>query len=118
MTLEQLLLLLLFVVIPLLNFLRRVRAQRRQAKVPAEVGRAPATEMEPAPLPPVVVRARPPEALPAAVVRSASTLRPDRRPRGRWPVEGVGAARRGIVLMMVLGPCRGLEDLESPPYAR
>jgi hypothetical protein len=38
-----------------------------------------------------------------------------RRARARWPVANLGDARRGIVLMTILGPCRGVEPYDPAP---
>ena len=35
------------------------------------------------------------------------------RRRARWPVRSLGDARRGIVLMTLVGPCRALEPSDA-----
>jgi hypothetical protein len=119
-TFEQILLLLLFVGVPLLNllvrWLKRARAQSRP--FPPEPG-APAAEAreerrptsvrpQTRALDPILVRADPREAPtaspPLAVVR-----------RGR-PLGGRAGVRRAVVAMTILGPCRGLDD--PPPITR
>jgi hypothetical protein len=35
-----------------------------------------------------------------------------KRPQARWPVGSLRDARRGIVLMTLLGPCRGVEPYD------
>ena len=112
---EQILLLLLFVLVPLFNLLvrwfqRRARKQRRP--VPAEpsatepVGREerPLTRMPPRTQ--VIEPARPRE-------DPRETLPPPRRQpviRRAGPLGGRTAVRRAIVAMTILGPCRGLEE--------
>jgi hypothetical protein len=113
---EQILLLLLFVMVPLLNLLvrwlqRRAREQQ-QRPVPVEPRAAEPVRREgrpPAPLPPrarliepALPREGPRETLPAP--RPQPVLR---RPR---PLGGRAAIRRAIVAMTILGPCRGVEE--------
>jgi hypothetical protein len=71
---------------------RQRELQQRAVEPPVQPARAPALEE-------VMVR-RP--AVPATVAKR-------RRARARRWIAGPSSARRGIVLMTVLGPCRGLE---------
>ena len=117
---EQILLLLVFVLVPLLNLLVRWlqrRAREHQRPVPAESRAAEpvAREERPrAPIPPGVrviepVRPRegpretPPAPRPQPVIRRAGRL------------GGRAAVRRAVVAMTILGPSRALE--ERPPTA-
>jgi hypothetical protein len=123
---EQLVLLLLFVLVPLFNVLLRWlqrRAQERPRPAPAEPRAAePAAREEwRAPLPPRVRVIEP--ALPREEPREP---RPAPRPRPvvrrAGPLGGPAAVRRAVIAMTILGPCRGLEepppDLPRPPAAR
>jgi len=115
---EQLLLLLLFVLVPLFNLLLRWlqrRAREQQRPVPAEPRAAEPVAREeriPAPMPP---RVRVIE--PARTREGPRETPPAPRPRpviGRaGPLGGRAAVRRAVVAMTILGPCRGLE--EPPP---
>jgi len=114
---EQIVLLVVFVVVPLLNLLvrwlkRRVREQSRPlpAELRATAGgareeRSPARMRQQAGvIEPVQLRAGPRKAPPAfppqTVIRRAG------------PLGGRAAVRRAVVTMTILGPCRGLE---APP---
>jgi len=132
MSIEQLFFVAIFVAIAIFNFLRRARNQRRRdgdAAGGAPPGEEPRGE-EPAEAPPRVVLPRPrvmitppvpehPEVprlrRPAAEPRR-SLVAPAARPRRarRRLLRGHRDARRGIVLITVLGPCRGLEPLSTP----
>jgi hypothetical protein len=119
---EQILLLLLFVLVPLLNLLVRWlqgRARAQQRPVPAETravepgGHA---ERPPTRMPP---RVRVVE--PTLSREEPRAMRPAPRPRPvvvrrAGPLGGRAAVRRAIVAMTILGPCRGLE--EPPPTRR
>ena len=109
MTPEQLVFLLIFLLIPLLNFLVRILRGR--------VRRAPRGPVEPAP-------GRPPAAAPSLRPRPAAPARPHEQPREPvrlMPVpETPGPQRvrarldpadlrRGVVLMTILGACPGTE---------
>ena len=125
---EQILLLLVFLLVPLLNLLVRWlqrRARKRQRPVPVEsqaaepvrrAGRPPATMpprvrvIEPA-HPQEGPRETPPAPRPRPVVRRAG------------PLGGRAAVRRAVVAMTILGPCRGLDEPTpvrppSPPASR
>lgn len=121
---EQILLLLVFVLVSLLNLLVRWlqrRARETQRRLPEP--RAPAADAPegrpPAHMPPRTRVIEP--ALPREGARRAPAAPPPitRRPR---PLGGRAAARRAIVAMTVLGPCRGLEEPTSttpvPPPVR
>jgi hypothetical protein len=111
MSLEQLVLIAVFVLVPLLNFLVRVLGRRFGARAPAE----PVPMAVPAPS--SSQRASPGVRRRTVPGRSAgASSPPDSRPAGarrRLPLqlESAHAVRRAIVLMAVLGPCRGL----APP---
>lgn len=110
---EQILLLLIIVLVPLLNVLVRwLRRREQQHPLPVEPGAAAAAERAerpPVPLPPrarVLESARPrqsfrktPQApLPRPVIRRAK------------PLGGRAAVRRAVVVMTILAPCRALEE--------
>jgi hypothetical protein len=118
--LEQVLLLLVFVLVPLLNLLvrwlqRRAREQRRPVSAEPRAAEPVAREERlPAPMPPRVrvieparprqgPRETPPAPRPQPVIRRAG------------PLGGPAGVRRAIVAMTILGPCRALE--EHPPTA-
>ena len=115
---EQLLLLLVFVLVPLINLLvrwLRRRAGEQQRPVPAEPRAAEPVAREerpPVPVPPRVRVIEP--ALPREGPREAPPA-PPLRPviRRAGPLGGRLAVRRAVVAMTILGPCRGLE--EPPP---
>jgi hypothetical protein len=115
-TLEQILVVALLVLVPLLNALVRVLRRRlagppppesgpRASETPGHVRRVSSSlggqRGEAGGLPPSV----PPPPL-------AGVLQPRRRPKLR--IGSARAARRAIVLMAVFGPCRGLEPLRLP----
>jgi len=125
--LEQILLLLLFVVVPLLNVLVRWlqrRAREPQRPVPAEPRAAEPVAREKWPRAPLPPRARMIE--PALPREGPRETRPAPRPqpvvRRARPLGGRAAVRRAVVAMTILGPCRGLEEpppnLPRPPAAR
>lgn len=112
---EQVLLLLVVVLVPLLNLLVRWvqrRARERQRPVPTEspaaepVGRE---EWPSAPMPPRVRVIEP--ALPREDPRKAPPA-PSPQPVSRraGPLGGRAAVRKAVVAMTILGSCRGLED--------
>jgi len=115
---EQILLLLLFVLVPLINLLvrwLRRRASELQRPVPAEPRAAEPVAREerpPVPVPPRVRVIEP--ALPREGPREAPPA-PPLRPviRRAGSLGGRLAVRRAVVAMTILGPCRGLE--EPPP---
>lgn len=118
MTFEQLLALL----VALLLFASMVRrlGRRMEPKTPAE------TERQARELPPPV-RARPPILTPEGTWRRARPPRapvptptpaPPARRRAGFRLGSLPEARRGIVLMTVLAPCRALEPWGPPGHAR
>ncbi|HEU4370939.1 MAG TPA: hypothetical protein VFV05_22180 [Methylomirabilota bacterium] len=115
MSIEQLFFIALFVAIAIFNLLRQARSRRR---APDDTDGAPPAEPGPARIPPRVVIARPPSPVvtrrPAADLPGATAAPPERRRRGRRRLRNRRDARRGIVLITVLGPCRGLEPLAPP----
>jgi hypothetical protein len=115
MSLEQLVVLAIFVLVPLANAL--LRWLRRRLEPPA-----PPAPAAPPPPPPVRVEPGPawlPTSLPPAA--RATVARPEewrapRQARARrhaWSL-GPAGARRGIVLMTVLGPCAAQDPAGSP----
>lgn len=115
---EQILLLLVFVLVPLINVLvrwlqRRVREQQRPATVePRAAEPVVREERPPVPVPPRVPVTEP--ALPREGFRKAPPAPPPRPViRRAGSLGGRLAVRRAVVAMTILGPCRGLE--ESPP---
>jgi hypothetical protein len=111
---EQLILLLVFLLVPLFNLLvrwlqRRARGQRGPEPVVRE-------ERAPTAMPPRV-RVIKPALADETLHREAAPRKasPGPRPvhRRRAPLGGRVAARRAVVVMTILGPCRGLE--EPPP---
>jgi len=119
---EQILLLLVFVLVPLLNLLVRWlqrRAREQQRPVPAEPRAAEPEGREklPARMPPRVrviepartregPRETPPAPRPQPVIRRAG------------PLGGRAAVRRAVVALTILGPCRALEEHPPTPPAR
>jgi hypothetical protein len=110
MTREQLLILVVLAFVLLINLVARVLRQWVKGDAPRGIE----PETPPIPprghrLPPAVVRSRRAREgshsalLPLTVPPSAA------RRRARMPVGSLRAVRRGIVLMTILGPCRGLE---------
>jgi hypothetical protein len=107
LTLQQLLLLAVIVLVPLLNLLLRWLQRRMEAAAPASPGPEAA-----GPLPGLPPRAERREPLPAVELpRVAARAR--RRPRPTAPIGTLPEIRRAVVMMTVLGPCRALE--EPPP---
>jgi len=110
-TLEQLLILAVFVLVPLINLLVRVMRKRLDIARPQQPGPEAANVPPPGRTLPAVLVARgrePRGILPSAPSKPPSlSSAPGRRPRVR--VGSMREARRAIVLIAVLGPCRGLE---------
>jgi len=109
-TLEQLLLFALFVLVPLFSFLRRLLERRRQGQARREATRlAPATGDGTEAVAPTTTR----ELRRTRPVRTPDLLAPAARPtaarrRARRPTLNSQDARRGVVLMTILGPPGGL----------
>jgi hypothetical protein len=123
MSAEQLIFLLAFLLVALFNFIRQVRNQRRtqgEGAPPVEPERAPAPPgrvvITPPARPPAggLERRRPVPEHRAAPPTSVEPARVGRRRLARWPIGHRADVRRGIVLITVLGPCRGLEPPASP----
>jgi hypothetical protein len=120
---EQILLLLVFVLVPLFNLLVRWlqrRAREQQRPMPAKpsaidpVGRE---ERPPARMPPrvrVIEPARPRE----GPREPPPAPRPQPVIRRAGPLGGRAEVRRAIVAMTILGPCRGLEERPAITPAR
>jgi hypothetical protein len=115
---EQLILLLVFILVPLLNLLvrwLRRRAREQQRPMPAEPRAAEPVEREewsPAPIPPrarLIERGLPREGLRTAP--QAPSPQPVMRRAG--PLGGRAAVRRAVIAMTILGPCRALEEPPS-----
>ena len=129
MSIEQLFFIAIFLAIAIFNFLRQARRRRRGGGDGAPPGEEPRDD-EAAEAPPRVVLPPPRVVLPppvperpvvprprrAAEERRPSPVAPATRPRRarRRLLRGHRDARRGIVLITVLGPCRGLEPLSTP----
>lgn len=112
---EQIILLLVFILVPLLNVLVRWLQRRAHEQRGAEpVGRE---ELPPTPIPPRTRIIKP--SLPDKTRHREAAPRerqPVPRPvhRRTVPLGGRTAARRAVVAMTVLGLCRGLEVPPSP----
>jgi hypothetical protein len=115
----ELLYLLVFFAIIVLNVIARQAARRRQQQEQAEQPTVPApVPAEDAPLEDIWGRSPAPAPMPVAEVRTApppAAAQPQ-RPRRIHPVrdllKGRRDLRRAVVLMMVLGPCRAQEPPE------
>jgi hypothetical protein len=115
---EQIILLLVFILVPLLNLLvrwlkRRAREQQRPVpagpRAAAPVERA---ESSPAPIPSRVRMIEP--GLPRQGLRTAPPPPPPQPViRRAGPLGGRVAVRRAVVAMTILGPCRALEEPPS-----
>lgn len=110
MTFDRLLLLLLFILLPVLNWLLGQVLKRRLPQ--------PRSEQQPQPPLPIVVQRRTPiTGKPTQRERTASPplvapQRPRRASALRSLLQRKPEIRRGIILMTVLGPCRALEPPE------
>lgn len=113
---EQIILLLVFIVVPLFKLI--LRGLQRWARRQRETEPVAREERPPPPMPvPVWVvqpalseATRPREAAPRP--RAETRKRPPRRPSAQIrtvPLRGRAAVRRAIVAMAILGPCPGLE---------
>jgi len=115
---EQIFLLVLFVLVPLLNLLvrwlqRRAREQpRRRPAAPRAPEPAPREEWPPTAMPPRVRVIEPP--LPREGPRKAPAAPPPPPARRRRPLGGRLAVRQAVIAMTILGPCRGLEEPPGP----
>lgn len=124
MTFEQILLFAIFLLVPLLRWVRR----RRGGGAPQEPGADEQRSLPPPPRMPVpaplpapprarVIVPRPPQdtvwAPPVAPV-VAMPARPHSPARARIQLRGQSDVRRAVVLIAVLGPCRANEP-SSPP---
>ena len=114
MTREQILLIAVLVLVPLLNFLvrrarRHLEGQARPGVEPEPAKTVPPARTVPARL--VGKRGEPRDIRPISRL-IPTTLPPERRRRPWLRVLSRSDARRGFVLMTVLGPCRGLSPLE------
>jgi len=112
LSIEQLILLALFVLVPLVNLLARwVRRRTEPGERPPEEAKQ---EPEPVPfrLPPRILVPTPVEPRRVEPPRPAApTPPPGLRRRGPMlQLSGPADVRRAVMLMAVLGPCRGLES--------
>ncbi len=132
MTIEQLLLLLILVAVPLLERLLRVVRERTSdsAREAAAAAAVPAVSPPPVPPPaPGVLRTaqrpllaalpvlppRPPDGAPGARLQPALTGRRTPLARRRAAARDVtrgGDLRRAMTLMVILGPCRAIEPTD------
>ena len=107
MSVEQLLFLVLFVLLPLLNMLRKALRNRRPAPPVPEAGR-----VEPMPVrrpPPMVLHPVPELVRPPARATTAERRPVQAAEQRRRTAFSPSDIRRGIVIMTLLGPCRALE---------
>lgn len=112
LTFQQVLLVAIIVLIPLLNLVGRWLRGRMQGAAPAPP--APEAAERPLRFPPGARRLE--HVPPAERPRSAALPPPsDRRPRRPAPLGGLPEIRRAVVMMTILGSCRALEE---PPPAR
>jgi hypothetical protein len=107
---EQFVLLLVFLAAVLLNLV--IEAYRRRLRRPAAPPREPVAERvgAPAPPPPAVTIPPPPRPRPRPMAPAPSPPRALGAPRRRRLLAGPSDARRAMILMAILGPCRGLES--------
>lgn len=109
---EQLVLLLVFVLVPLLNLLVRWIQQRARERAAPLPDPAPREARTPGPMPRVrTVQPAAPCEGPAAPAPAPPP--PPRRRAG--PLGGPAGLRRAIVAMTILGPCRGLQEHQTLP---
>ncbi|MFU8857453.1 MAG: hypothetical protein ACNA8S_10685 [Deferrisomatales bacterium] len=130
MAMEQLFLLLIFLVFALGSHLMRILRKRMEERAPQELPPEMKEEgfpwpwpreaepfPEPAAPPPVEVPApprRPAPAPPRTAMAPGPAAETARGPGRRRPLLTRHEARRGVVLREILGPCRGLEGLDTP----
>jgi hypothetical protein len=107
---------LLGIVLPWLRRLRRRLGERRRMQVAQEVWHAASRSLQRPTTDEAPVTIVVPENA-FVVPESALSVppRPSTRNRSRWPVENLREARRGIVLITLLGACRGLEPPDGIP---
>lgn len=114
MTLEQILVVAVLVLVPLLNFLARALRRHLPGPTAPEPGAGapePPAPSRPLPLPLGALRGEV-GGIPRRLTLPPPTDGPRRRPKAR--IGGVREARRAIVLLAVLGPCRGLDPPPRP----
>jgi hypothetical protein len=105
MSVEQLLFLVLFVLVPLFNVLARVLRKRRAPPPPVPRAEPELPAMRPLPR---VITALPEPAPAPRATRPVGV--PVAEPRRRTPYRlSARDVHRGMVLMTILGPCRALE---------
>jgi hypothetical protein len=111
MSVEQLLFIAFFVLVPLLNFLARLLRKRLPAPpTPEAEPEAPAMTVPP----PRVLLPVPEPVRPAARGPRAAEVVAVARRRRKPPRVRAADARRGVALMTILGPCRAVEPDEVP----
>jgi hypothetical protein len=118
LSIEQLIFLLLFLLVPLFNLVARWLKRRTGAGAPPPEEAVAEPEPPPRRLPPRIVLAEPVETPPPMLPSPPPPPRPAARPAPppvpsrRRPLLGLRGPEdvgRAVVLMAVLGPCRGLE---------
>lgn len=111
---EALILLVLFILIPLANYVLE-RMRRRYEASPDARRRAPdsGVRRQPAPVPPSVTRRERVQPAPDTVVR-----RREREPRPSALLRNKRDLRRAVVVMTILGPCRAYDPPDSPEVTR
>jgi hypothetical protein len=120
MNLETLLVLLLVAFVVFANAIlpwlrRRLEAgmpEEIEPEVPEATRRATVAPPRPAPAPGRSPVSEMPREGPMRAPLPAVAPPAAKRPQARWPVGSLRDARRGIVLMTLLGPCRGVEPYD------
>jgi hypothetical protein len=113
MSVEQLLFIALFVLVPLFNFLAKVLRQRRRPAAPIPQAEEPGEPVTALPPPRVLLPVPEPPRPSARPPRAPAVLVVERRRRAPYRLRPADV-RRGLVLMTILGPCRALEREASP----
>lgn len=108
MSLEQVLLITVLILAPLLNFLVRRLRRYAEGRAHRSLEPEPAGMTPPArPAPPAPMETRGEPRSPLLVAQPSAPVPPAGRRRPRVGAMTRRDARRGFVLMTVLGPCRG-----------
>lgn len=117
-SLEQILILILFILLPLLNLLFQRAKRRSEAKHPEDESRPEIAQrahaISPHPPEPRIFRDR----LHRLQAPTVSTPLPRRRSVKRLTLGKRREIRRGIILMAVLGPCRASDPPGEPARTR
>jgi hypothetical protein len=110
MSFEQILFLAVFVLVPLLNLLRRALARHAQRAAPPELAPTAPDAAAEQPLRVSSARTRPgPVRGQSTSAQTPPTQVSGARRRPRVHLRGAHEVRRAVILMAVLGPCRGRE---------